>query len=201
MNRDIYYTIEKEGHGLFKDRGSKFLAFAYHVNHEDEVKEYLEALKKEYHDARHHCFAFSIGLSVPQERACDDGEPANSAGKPILNQINARSLNNVMVVVVRYFGGILLGVSGLINAYREASKLALENAKITGKTIDQIFKIEFDYGQMNVIMKLIDQYKLKPFEQEFMERCMFKIRVRDSLAEQLMNDMERIEQLSWKKLE
>lgn len=127
---DEYLTISKPSEGLFKDRGSKFLAFAYPVSSEDEIKEIQEHLRSEYHDARHHCYAYMLGKDKNVFRANDDGEPSSTAGKPILGQIKSYDLTNILIVVIRYFGGTKLGVSGLINAYKTAAEEALKNAKI-----------------------------------------------------------------------
>ena len=130
MGKDNYLSIEKRSEGIYKDRGSKFLAFAFPVYQEDEIKDILAELRKEYHDARHHCYAYRLGASKEIYRVNDDGEPSSSAGKPIFGQIQSNDLSNILIVVVRYFGGTLLGVGGLINAYRSAAADALINASI-----------------------------------------------------------------------
>ena len=146
---DSYLTIADPTEGLFKDKGSKFLAYAYPVDNEDEIKELVQHLKKEHYSARHHCYAWRLGADKTHFRANDDGEPSSTAGKPILGQIQRLDLTNILIVVVRYFGGTLLGVSGLINAYREAAVDALEHAEIVEKLVEEIFWVEFDY--LNVI--------------------------------------------------
>jgi uncharacterized YigZ family protein len=179
-----YLTIEKECEGQFKDRGSKFFAFAFPVSDENEVKEKLDTLRKKYHDARHHCYAWKLGANPGTSRSNDDGEPSNSAGKPIMNQIEQQSLTNVLVVVVRYFGGTLLGVGGLINAYKTATANCLGNARITKKNISVTYRIAFEYSDMNIVMKIIKDHELEAFDQSFDLSCSLKLKVnlKDSTA-------------------
>ncbi|OFX54518.1 MAG: YigZ family protein, partial [Bacteroidetes bacterium GWA2_30_7] len=151
--KDTYLTIESQSEGLFKDKGSKFIAFAIPVCNEDEIKQHLESIRKKYYDARHHCYAYRLGLEGNIYRTNDDGEPSNTAGKPIYGQILSNELTNVLIIVVRYFGGILLGTGGLINAYKSASANAIANAKIIKKTEDTLLKIIFDYTITNDVMK------------------------------------------------
>lgn len=155
MFSDTYKTIEREATGLFKDRGSRFISVAVPVTTQEEIKLKLEEIRKEYHDARHLCYAWVLSPDRQAWRVNDDGEPSGTAGKPILGQINSRELTNVLVVVVRYFGGTLLGVSGLINAYRTAASDALENAKITEKHLEERWVLEFPYSSMNEVMKVL----------------------------------------------
>jgi uncharacterized YigZ family protein len=150
-----YYTIEKASLAEFKDRGSRFLAHAYPIKDTSEFKQYLQELKKEHPKAVHHCFAYRIGHDFNTFRANDDGEPSGSAGKPILGQIDSKQLTNVAVIVVRYFGGSLLGVPGLINAYKSATSLALQTTPIVQKPIMSHFQIDFDYQQLNQVMSMI----------------------------------------------
>lgn len=152
---DTYRTIESEAHGLFRDRGSRFIAIAIPVSSQEEIKSRLADLRKEYHDARHHCYAWMLTPDRQAWRISDDGEPSGTAGKPILGQINTRELTNVLVVVIRYFGGTLLGVSGLINAYRTAAADALNNAKIVEKHLCERWAITFPYISMNDVMKVL----------------------------------------------
>ena len=135
--KDLYLTISSNTKGQFKDRGSRFIALAFHVVSEDEIKEQITLLRKEYHDARHHCFAWRLGPDMERYRVNDDGEPSGSAGRPIFGQIQSRELTDILVVVIRYFGGTLLGVGGLINAYRSAASDALEHANITEKKVEE----------------------------------------------------------------
>lgn len=179
---DIYKTIEKPGKGYFKDKGSKFFAFAYPVKSEEKVKEILVQLKKEHHSARHHCYAWRLGTEEIQYRANDDGEPSSSAGKPILGQLLSFEVTNVLIVVVRYFGGTLLGVSGLINAYRTAAAEALKNATITAKFIESIFELHFTYTELNEVMHIIKQENLNIVNTRFEEKCSLIFSVRKSEA-------------------
>ena len=155
MFSDTYRTIENEAKGLFKDRGSRFIAIAIPVTTQEEIKSRLEELRKEYHDARHHCYAWVLSPDRQSWRVNDDGEPSGTAGKPIIGQINSRELTNILVVVVRYFGGTLLGVSGLINAYRSAASDALDNATVTERHLTERWLVTFPYAAMNDVMKVL----------------------------------------------
>ena len=180
-SQDTYLSIATPSEGLFKDQGSRFLAFAYPVETEAEVKEILSRIRKEYHDARHHCSAFRLGLDGAQWRASDDGEPAGSAGRPILGQIDSAGLSDVLVVVVRYFGGIKLGIPGLIRAYRTATADALQKAAVTEKIAGSWFTIGFDYGQMPGVMKVVKDMDLPQRGQDFGMECTMQVRVRETL--------------------
>lgn len=183
---DTYKTITKPSEGaLFKDRGSKFWGYAYSIRNEDEVKPIVENLKSQHHKARHWCYAWQIGVENFKYRANDDGEPSNSAGQPIYGQILSKELTNVLVVVVRYFGGTKLGVGGLVNAYKSAAKMALESSKIVTKTIDVHFKIFFEYPQMNTVMRIIKELDIFLVEQKMEFNCEFKIAIRKSEAEKV----------------
>lgn len=176
---DVYKTIFKPTESvLFKDKNSKFFGYAFPVNDENEVKHHLEHLKKEHHSARHWCYAYQIGTTEINYRANDDGEPNNSAGMPIYGQIQSFQLTNILIVVVRYFGGVKLGVSGLINAYKTTAQLAIENAKIIEKTINAQFEVHFNYTQMNQVMRIIKENQLTILEQNFKQDCKLKIEVR-----------------------
>ncbi len=183
---DTYRTIDKRAEGLFRDRGSKFLSFAFSVRSEKEIKSILEKLRKEYHDARHHCYAYRLGAAKKKYRANDDGEPSSSAGKPILGQIQAYDLSNVLIVVVRYFGGTLLGVGGLINAYRSAAKDALQNATIIDATETDLIEIRYTYPITNMIMKIIDDEKMTIQEQNFTDSCRLTALIRKSRIKQVL---------------
>jgi len=152
---DTYKTIAAESKGLFRDRGSRFIAIARPVSSQEEIKAVLEDLRKEYHDARHHCYAWMLTPDRQAWRVNDDGEPSGTAGRPIMGQINSRELTNVLVVVIRYFGGTLLGVSGLINAYRSAAEDALSNARVIEKQVTESWRITFPYHAMNDVMKVL----------------------------------------------
>ncbi len=179
---DFYKTIEKESSGYFKDKGSKFLAFAFPVKNEDEIKEILLRVKKEHHSARHHCYAWRMGTEEINFRANDDGEPSSTAGKPILGQLQSFEVTNTLVIVVRYFGGTLLGVSGLINAYRTAASEALKNAEIKTKLIEQCFELDFTYNELNDVMQIIKQENLNTITTQFEEKCKLVFSVRKSEA-------------------
>ncbi len=164
--KTFYLTIDKPGVAEFKDRGSKFIAYAYPVGTADDFKQYLQALKKEHPKAVHHCFAYRLGTDENNFRANDDGEPAGSAGRPILGQIDSKQLTNTAVIVVRYFGGTLLGVPGLINAYKTVAALALQVTPIVQKQIEVNYKIQFDYTRMNEVMIVLKQYHCSIISQE-----------------------------------
>jgi uncharacterized YigZ family protein len=167
----IYNTIEKPSVAEFKDRGSKFLAYAFPIITVDDFKKYLQQLKKEHPKAVHHCFGYRLGLDGNNFRVSDDGEPAGTAGKPILGQIDSKGLTNVLVVVVRYFGGTLLGVPGLINAYRTASSLALQLTPIVQKQVLADYSLHFDYTRMNDVMIIIKQFGCEVKKQETQLFC------------------------------
>lgn len=177
---DVYQTIERESRGTFKDKGSKFFAFAFPVKHEDDVKEILSQLKKEHHSARHHCYAWRIGTEEITFRSNDDGEPSSTAGKPILGQLQSFNVTNILIVVVRYFGGTLLGVSGLINAYRNAAAEALKNAEIIQKTIENEIILNFTYNELAEVMNVIKQENLTIINTRFEEKCSLIFSVRKS---------------------
>ncbi len=184
---DTYRTIKHRSEGVFRDKGSKFLAFAFPVYTADEIKRKLDELRKEYHDARHHCYAFRLGADRERYRAYDDGEPSGSAGNPILGQIRSNDLSNILIVVVRYFGGTLLGVGGLINAYRTAAANAIEEATIITAAERDLIGINFPYSMMNEIMKIIRDEGMKIQEQGFAENCQIKALVRKSRTDQVLN--------------
>ncbi|PKQ66574.1 IMPACT family protein [Raineya orbicola] len=162
-----YQSIQKPTQAIYKEKGSKFLAFAYPVSTEAEIRSILEKVRKEYFDASHHCYAYILGANGDKWRANDDGEPYHSAGTPILQQIKSKNLKDVLVIVVRYFGGIKLGVSGLINAYKTAATLALENAEVCEKTETLPLFITYNYDETSEIMQLIHQHKLTIIDQSF----------------------------------
>jgi len=171
MSSFSYYTIEKPALGFYKEKGSKFHAFAFPVESEVEIKTNLDQLRKEYFDARHHCYAWMLGPDKMKFRAVDDGEPNHSAGDPILGQIRSRDITNVLVVVVRYFGGIKLGVGGLITAYKSSAKDALDHAVIIEKEIEETFSLSFNYTATPEVMRLIKEYHLKILDQRFSSEC------------------------------
>ncbi len=197
---DTYRTIKQRSEGVFRDRGSKFLAFAFPVYSTNEIKRKLADLRKEYHDARHHCYAFRLGADRARYRANDDGEPSGSAGNPILGQIRSNDLSNILIVVVRYFGGTLLGVGGLINAYRTAAANALQDAVIITAAEQDLIEIMFPYTMMNKIMKIIRDEGMKIQEQEFTETCKIKAFIRKSHTERVLNRLTAIEETGASKL-
>jgi uncharacterized YigZ family protein len=190
---DTYRTINKPYEGAFKDRGSKFLAFIYPIDREQEVKPIIDELKNLHPKANHHCYAFRLGLDRSNFRANDDGEPSGTAGRPILNTLLSKDLTNILVVVVRYFGGTLLGVPGLINAYKSAAMEALSNAEIIEKTINSRYEITFDFEKMNDVMKVVKEFNLKIIQQTYENRCGIEFEVRNSLINQVIGKMEKIE--------
>jgi len=190
---DEYLTLKGESKGLYKDKGSRFLSFAFPVRDEQEIKEKLETLRKEYHDARHHCYAWRLGAEKEIYRANDDGEPGNSAGKPILGQIQAFDLTNVLLVVVRYFGGTLLGVGGLIQAYKNAAYDAISNGEILTARVIRYYRIYFTYQDMNQVMKIVKDYELEQSEQHFETECAMLIGIRKSLAESVTEKFNHID--------
>lgn len=184
--KDTYKTIDTPAKGeLFKDRGSKFYGYTYPINSEEEVKPIIGQLKKEHHTARHWCYAWQLGTDKIRYRVNDDGEPSNSAGPPIYGQIQAFDVTNILVVVVRYFGGTKLGVGGLMNANKTASKLALEASGIIEKTIDRVFQITFQYKDMNKVMRIVKEKQLNITHQKLELDCEYTIPVRKKNANQI----------------
>ena len=181
--QDTYKSISAHAEGLFKDNGSRFIAHAFPVETEEEVKNIVSSIKTEYHDARHHCYAYRLGLNGEKFRANDDGEPSSSAGRPILGQIDSSSLSDILVVVVRYFGGIKLGIPGLIRAYKTSTADALANASVVEKVAGENFEVSFGYDTMNNVMKLLKDLALPVFGQDFGLDCRLTARVRLSQIE------------------
>jgi uncharacterized YigZ family protein len=177
MEVNSYLSIENPVNGIYKEKGSKFLAFAYPVKNEEEIKANLTLLKKEYYDARHHCFAWVLGPAKDKVRAFDDGEPNHSAGDPILGQIRSKNLTNVLVVVVRYFGGVKLGVGGLVNAYKEAAQDALQKAVIVEEEVMELFRIKYPYDAIPEVMKMVKEYSLQIISQTFEAHGVMEVRV------------------------
>jgi len=182
---DSYFTVVRPGEGIYKDRGSKFLAFARPVKTESEIKEHLQLLRKEHPSANHHCYAWRLGADKAAYRANDDGEPSNSAGKPILAQLQSKDLTNVLVVVVRYFGGTLLGVSGLINAYKNAAADVLSQSEIEEKFILFEYKIEFDFYALSQVMRLLKEYEAKILSNAYEEKNQIIFQVKKMYSEKL----------------
>ncbi len=193
QTNDSYRSIASRSEGLFKDNGSRFIALAYPVETESEIKEIVASLKKEYHDARHHCYAYRLGYKGDVFRANDDGEPSSSAGRPILGQIDANGLSDILIVVVRYFGGIKLGIPGLIRAYKTSAADAISNARIVEKTAGRRFRLSFGYLNMNDVMKMIKDMGLVPGHQDFGMECSMEVTVRLSLADKFLETCSKIE--------
>lgn len=193
MMEDTYRTIEEPAEGLYKEKGSKFIALAYPAYSEEEVKEVLAELRKKYYDARHHCYAYILGADQSRYRANDDGEPNHSAGDPILGQIRSAGLSNVLVVVVRYFGGTKLGVSGLINAYKVSAAEALASAAIVEKHETVLLQAHYAYPQMNDVMSLVKEYDLPVRDQQFALDCRLTVEVRRQLQEEITTKLEDTE--------
>ena len=191
--KDYFYTISKGGEGFYKEKGSKFIGLAFRVRDEEEVKQRLEEVKKQYYDGRHHCYAYI--LSKDKLRANDDGEPNHSAGDPILGQIKSKNLTEVLIVVVRYFGGTKLGVPGLINAYKTAAFEALEDSKLIEVTIEEIYDIRYGYEITNEIMRLISDFEADIKNQEFTENCSATLGIKQSLKEKFEEESEKIDGL------
>lgn len=204
MENDTYKTIVKPNDEvLFKDKNSKFFGYAFPVKNEDEVKAHIEDLKKQHHSARHWCYAYQIGFEEPDllYRANDDGEPNNSAGMPIYGQIQSFEVTNVLIVVVRYFGGVKLGVGGLINAYKTTAQMALEACKIVTKTINIDFLITFDYKNMNKVMRVIKEKNLNITNQKLELDCQITISVRKKEANTIASTFDSIYEVNIKELE
>ena len=175
---DTYKTIIAPTEGIYKEKGSKFLSFAIPVSNTDEVKEIVKNYRKEYYDSRHVCYAYMLGAERKEFRANDDGEPSGTAGRPILGQINSRELTDILVIVVRYFGGILLGTGGLVVAYKEATTDALDQAEVVEKTVDETISIVFDYVLMNEVMRIIKDTNAQISSQNFEDQCAMQLSIR-----------------------
>lgn len=189
---DTYKTIISEAEGLYKEKGSKFLSFAMPVSTAEQAKEIVKEYRKKYYDARHVCYAYMIGAERTDFRANDDGEPSGTAGRPILGQINSRELTNVLVIVIRYFGGILLGTGGLVVAYREATADALDRTEIIEKTVDIRISISFDYVLMNDVMRVIKDVTAQITAQTYVNQCMMQLSIRKQDAELLSSKLKKI---------
>lgn len=190
---DLYRTIAEPVEGLYKDKGSRFIAFAYPVYTEEQIKEIVSGLKEKYYDARHHCYAWMLGADKKNFRANDDGEPSSTAGRPILGQIQSNDLTNVLIVVVRYFGGIKLGVPGLIHAYREAAADALGHAEFIEKTVDEQIRIRFSYLALNDVMKIVKEENPEVLERHFEMECEMLLSIRRKELENLRLRLENVD--------
>ena len=189
---DTFKTISQPSEGYITEKKSKFISHIFPVKTVDEVKEILDEYRKKYYDARHVCWAYMLGWEREEFRSNDDGEPSGTAGRPILGQINSHELTNVMILVVRYFGGTLLGTSGLIKAYKEAAADAIANARIEEKTVDDVIEIRFDYLLLNEVMRVLKQFEEVQWTQDFRESCAMRLQIRRSLSEQLQGMLASI---------
>ena len=201
MDRGSYKTIKYQAEGFFKDKGSKFIARIYYAETEDDCKAKIAEVKKEFYDARHHCYAYRIKPEDEQFRSNDDGEPSGTAGKPILNQIYSFELFNVIIIVVRYFGGTKLGTSGLINAYKTSALEALSSTKIITRDITRKMELRFASPLMNDVMRIIKEEKLKIIDQFYDKNCVIKLTVNKSKLSQVKLRMEKLLTLEFKVLE
>ena len=190
---DQYRTITNQiGEGFYSEKRSKFLAFAHHVTSEDEIKSILQAYKKKYYDARHCCYAYMLGAERVNFRANDDGEPSSTAGKPILGQINSFELTDILIVVIRYFGGTKLGTSGLIVAYRSAASAAIEASQIEVKLVEETITYTFAYSMMNQVMRIVKDMQPRIVSQNFDNTCSITLAIRQSEAERLKNALHKL---------
>lgn len=192
---DSYKSISNPSTGIYKELGSKFLSFAYPVSSEEEIKNLISALKKDYFDARHHCYAYRLGVTGELWRANDDGEPSSSAGRPILGQLLSNELSDILVVVIRYFGGTKLGIPGLIRSYKSATIDAISNSTIIDKIASTDICFKFDYINMEQVMKLLKSFEINIKKQEFDLKCNFLISIRNSEYESLYDALNQIESL------
>jgi len=197
---DTYKTIASHSEGTYRDKGSKFIAFAYPIKTDEEVKDILQKLRSEHPKARHFCWALRISPDRSVFRIQDDGEPSGTAGRPILNTILSADLTNLLIVVVRYFGGTLLGVPGLINAYKTAAAEAIKESNIVKKTVNDIYEIHFDYLVMNDIMKLVKDEKLAILDQNFDNSCTMKLEIRKGSLNVILGKIEKVEGIQIKYL-
>ncbi len=193
MTEDEYLTItDKVGEGFYSEKRSKFLAFAHHVESIDDVKSIIASYRTKYFDARHVCYAYMLGAERKDFRANDDGEPGSTAGKPILGQINSRELTDIVIIVVRYYGGVNLGTGGLIVAYRSAASDALEHCQVVARQVEEIVSFDFPYIMMNDVMRVIKELSPRIVSQEFDNTCSIKLAIRKSMAEQLRQRLQKL---------
>ncbi|MBQ5710457.1 MAG: YigZ family protein [Alistipes sp.] len=193
MAADSYKTIARAAETTYRQLSSKFYTYAYPVESEAEIKEHLDALRKRWYDATHHCYAWRLGPHGEQFRANDDGEPSSTAGKPILGQLLSQEITNCLVVVVRYFGGTKLGVPGLIAAYKESTAQVLAECEIVERTVDVVVKVEFSYVAMNDVMRVVKDMQPRILEQLFDNLCTMTLSIRESDSEQLLGRLEKVE--------
>ena len=192
MILDEYKTIKTEGEGNYTEKRSKFLAFVHHVESVEQIKDLLAGYRKKYYDARHVCYAYMLGPERTEFRANDDGEPSSTAGKPILGQINSNELTDILIVVVRYYGGVNLGTSGLIVAYREAAADAIAHCEIETRQVEEVITYTFAYPMMNDVMRIVKEMQPRIISQTYDNTCEIKLGIRKSEAEQLRNRLEKL---------
>jgi uncharacterized YigZ family protein len=200
MDSDTYKTIKSSSEGIYKEKGSRFVSIAIPVSNQEVIKTNIDQIRKEHHLARHHCFAYMLGQERLTWRVSDDGEPSGTAGRPILGQINSYGLTNILVVVSRYFGGTLLGVSGLINAYRTAAESAITNVEIIERTIQEFYEITYPYLSMNDVMRILKEEDIDQTDQSFELECSIKLNFRASARDKILNRLSRIEGLKYRYL-
>ncbi len=193
QTKDSYLTVEGNAEAIFKEKSSKFLCYAFHVESEEEIAAHLERLRKQYYDATHHCYAWRLGPFGERFRANDDGEPSSTAGKPILGQMLSREVTNCLIVVVRYFGGTKLGVPGLIAAYKESAAAALDASKVVERTVDTRIIVEFSYVVMNDVMRIIKEEQPVVESQTFDNLCSMMLAVRNSKADVVLGRLRKVE--------
>ena len=201
MENDIYKTIKSPAEGLYKEKGSRFVSKAIPISDQEEIKPIIEKIRKEHHEARHHCYAYIIGHDRTTWRINDDGEPSGTAGRPIMGQINSFGLTNLIIVVSRYFGGTLLGVSGLINAYRKSAASALQNSEIIERTLQEYYEITYPYAVMNDVMKILKDESIEQSKQSFALECRILINFRVSAKEKILHRLSRIDGLESRYIE
>ncbi len=197
---DTYNTLDRSGFAEFKERGSRFLAYGYPIADAEAFKQILAELKKEHPKAVHHCFAYRLGFDQNNFRASDDGEPSGTAGKPILGQIDSKHLTNTLIIVVRYFGGTLLGVPGLINAYKTAASMVLQVTPIVQKPIEVNYQLQFDYTRMNEVMMIVKQFGCTVLQQEQQLFCLIKIGIPKARLEEVLYRLKDLRVVEYTKL-
>jgi uncharacterized YigZ family protein len=200
MDSDTYKTIKSSSEGIYKEKGSRFVSIAIPVSNQEVIKANIDQIRKEHHLARHHCFAYMLGQERLTWRVSDDGEPSGTAGRPILGQINSYGLTNILVVVSRYFGGTLLGVSGLINAYRTAAESAITNVEIIERTVQEFYEITYPYLSMNDVMRILKEEDIDQTDQSFELECSIKINFRASARDRILGRLSRTEGLKYRYL-
>ncbi len=200
MESDSYLTIKAFSQGTYREKGSRFIALAYPVSDREEINTILEKVRKEYHDARHHCYAWMLGQERENYRTNDDGEPSGTAGRPILGQINSSDLTDILIIVVRYFGGKLLGTSGLINAYRSAAESAIGNGEIIERHVMESYELHFPYAGLNDVMKILKEEEIHQTDQKFELECTVRISFRRSREERILERLSRIDGMRARKI-